>query len=320
MSVTADLTILEEHLVHRPTAHALIGTADRPELVFRRSYRAAPENLRGALHDPDRLARWFGEIHGGPAAVGDAFTAVLGEDPDDVAVGRVLACEEDLLQVSWSWQGEAESVITARIVPLGEGGAELRLHHALAEPGHAAGYGGGWEQTLQSLARALDEGSPQALPDEEIEAEGVRTFRLLTRAPLHIERRFAAGVDRVWRAFASAEGLRTWWWSQWPDVTIEADVRPGGAYRIQAPAVGITLEGTYLEVDAPTRLSFTWTWRDADGDSEDEAVDLHLVGQDDRGTLLTTRHPGPGADDAPAGSYRQGWADTLDALEASLAP
>ena len=99
---------------------------------------------------------------------------------------------------------------------------------------------------------------------------------------------------------------------------IEADVRPGGAYRIQAPAVGITLEGTYLEVDEPTRLSFTWTWRDADGDSEDEAVDLHLVGEHDGSTLLTIRHTGPWADDAPAENYRQGWGDTLDALDFSF--
>lgn len=304
--------------MHRPTAHALIGTPEHPELVFRRSYHAAPENLRGALHDPSRLARWFGEIDGDPAAVGDAFTASLSEDPDDVAVGRVLACEEDLVQVSWSWQGEAESVITARVLPLAEDRSELRLHHALTEPGHAVGYGGGWEQTLQSLSRALEEESPQAPSDEEVEAEGARTFRLLTRAPLHIERRLAAPVNRVWRALASAEGLRRWWWSQWPDVTIEADVRPGGDYRIQAPAAGITLEGTYLEVVSPSRLSFTWTWRDADGVSEDEAVDLRLAGERGGGTVLTVRHTGPWADDVPAENYRQGWGDTLDALELSF--
>lgn len=304
--------------MHRPTARVLTGTADRPELTFRRTYRVGVENLRGALHDPVRLGRWFGEIGGDPSAVGDAFTARLGDDPEDAAAGHVLACEEDLVQVSWTWQGEPESVITARVVPLDEHLTELRLDHALTEPAHAVGYGGGWEQVLQSLARALEVAAPDAPSDEDIESEGRRTVHLLTRAPLEIQRRLAAPLDEVWQAVASAEGLRRWWWTQWPDVTIEADVRPGGGYRIEAPAVGIVLAGTYLEVAAPTRLAFTWTWHDADGDSVDEAVDLRLAEAGPGSTLLTLRHTGPWMDDAPAASYRQGWDHTLDALETLL--
>lgn len=305
--------------MHRPTAHSLTGTAERPELTFRRAYATSPENLRGALHDLDRLARWFGEIGGSPAAVGDPFTAQLSEDPADAASGRVLACEDDLVRVSWSWQGEAESTITARVVPLADGRTELRLHHALAEPAHAVGYGGGWEQVLESLARSLGAADPEAADDETIEREAVESWRTLSRAPLRIERRLAAPVDRVWQAFASAEGLRRWWWSHWPDVTIEADVRPTGSYRIEAPTAGIVLEGTYLEVVEPSHLSFTWTWRDGEGASVDEAVDLRLE-ENPGSTMLTLRHSGPWADDSPAEDYRRGWEHTLGALDAALAP
>lgn len=297
---------------------ALTGTREHPVLTFRRVYRARPAEVRGACTSIERLARWFGQVQGSPTRVGDRFRALLSDDPDDAAEGRVLRCDDDTIAVTWSWQGEPQSVLTAHITPVDEQSTELTLRHALAHPDHAVGYGGGWEQILQSLARSLDAAAIDAPPDDRIEADAVQRWRSITRAPLEIERLVRAPADRVWTALATAEGMRSWWWRHWEDVTIEADVRVGGAYTIEAPGAGIVLDGTYLAVDAPSHLAFTWRWRDEDGTSADEAVDIHVHAEGEN-TRITLRHTGPWPDDAPAQSYRQGWQFVLDELTSVLA-
>lgn len=297
---------------------ALTGDAEHPTLAFERVYRASPASVREACTSIERLARWFGEVRGEPTAVGDAFEALLSDDPADVAVGSVLRCDAEAIAVSWSWQGERESVITARIRSLDDERTALTLHHELAEAQHAVGYGGGWEQVLQALARSLGDASDDAPDDDRIEAEALERWRTITRAPLRMDRVIAAPIDAVWGAFATSDGLASWWWTHWSDVTIDADVRPGGAYRIQAPSAGIELRGTYLEVAAPEHLSWTWQWIDGDDASQDEAVDVRLATVDG-GTRVTVQHSGPWADDAPAESYREGWAFTLGQLAAALA-
>ncbi|MGC5627666.1 SRPBCC family protein [Georgenia sp. Z1344] len=353
---------------------ALTGPRDQPVLTFARTYRAGAADLRDACTDIGRLARWFGTVTGDPARVGDAFEAALSEDPDDRATGRVLRCTDDEVAVEWAWQGEATSVISARFREVDADRSELTLRHELAEPGHAVGYGGGWEQVLQSLARALgavEEGAAGAvvasdevqganLPggevagegvpsDDEIEAAAVEVWRTITRAPLELGRAVDADPSRVWTALATADGLRSWWWNHWDDVTVEADVRVGGAYRIEAPGAGLVLDGRYLDVEPPAagrpgRLAMTWRWADADGTSADEAVEIRVEhgsgeaagsaeaavvaggpadGSDARGggpggSFVVVRHSGPWADDAPASSYRQGWEFTLGALAAAV--
>ncbi|MGC5614838.1 SRPBCC family protein [Georgenia sp. Z1491] len=313
---------------------ALTGPRDHPVLSIVRVYRAEVADQRDACTDTARLARWFGTVTGDPARVGDTFGAALSDDPDDRATGRVLRCADDEVAVEWSWQGEATSVISARFRPVDDNRTELTLRHELAEPDHAVGYGGGWEQVLQSLARALGAASPDAPGDEDSEGGAAEVWLTITRAPLELERTLDADAQRVWAALATEEGLRSWWWKHWDDVTIEADVRRGGAYRIEAPGAGIVLDGRYLDVVPPAggragRLSMTWRWSDADGTSADEAVDIHVHtgggAADDApgagaasGTRVVVRHSGPWADDAPAESYRQGWEFTLGALGDAL--
>ena len=97
--------------------------------------------------------------------------------------------------------------------------------------------------------------------------------------------------------------------------TIEADVRPGGAYRIEASRHGIAVSGEYLVVEPERRLAFTWVWIDDDGASRDEAVDVAFA-RAGGGTPYRVRHTGPWDDDAPADSYRQGWEFVLAELVA----
>ena len=89
------------------------------------------------------------------------------------------------------------------------------------------------------------------------------------------------------------------------------------AERVPASAGDLAAAPAVLAV-GDIHLENFGTWRDADGESADESVDLRLVGEGPGSTLLILRHTGPWPDDAPAENYRQGWDDTLDALEALL--
>lgn len=294
---------------------ALIGTSDHPEIVLRREYRATEAEVRSACTSIPRLSRWVGEVEGAPAAVGDAFTVQLGADGS--ARGSIRRCDEHSIEVSWAAASERASILSLEWQQTGAGRTELVLRHRLDSPTDIAAAGGAWEQALADLAGAFAEGHRRASSGGA--GEGIARWRTLAARPLEVTRVVEAAREQVWAAIASAEGLRTWWWRHWEDVTIDADVRIGGGYRIVAPGAGIVLEGRYLAVEAPERLAFTWRWADDDGTSVDEAVELVLTDEAGR-TRVAVRHTGPWTDDAPAASYRQGWMFTLGALAAVLAP
>lgn len=309
------------HPSRTSTVRALLGAADSPELVLRRRYRAAPSEVLAACSDLERLAQWFGQVEKGPAAVGDTFTVRFRDAENLPATGEVLACAADGLSISWSWQGEAESVISVRVADVGEGESELTLLHVLSEPDHVAGYGGGWEQQLDSLARHLADAptGPDVEDGAKAEQRAGATWEAMTTRPLEIRWHIPADLDRVWAALATTEGLEPWWWGHFPFVTIDADAAPGSAYRITAPSAGIELEGTYLIVARPRRLSSTWRWSEAGITSQDEAVDIALD-PGDGGTVITLRHTGPWTDDQAPDDYRRAWQATLAALEGALLP
>lgn len=289
---------------------SLTGTAAEPVLRFARRYDASPGDLWSALTEPARLGRWLGEVTGDRI---DGFRIAFADAPDTPAHASVEACEPHrLLVVDWEWQGERPSRIVVDLAPDGDGTA-LSLVHRLSEPDHVPEYGGGWEQCFATLATRFG----GAWPGADADALSAARWRDMQARALEIAVDLSASPEQVWDAIATAEGLRTWWWTHWDDVDIAADPRPGGAYRIAAPAAGIVLEGRYLEVETPTHLAFSWRWSDADGTSTDEACDLTIAAIDG-GARLTVRHTGPWDDEAPAASYRQGWEFTLSRLRRTL--
>src|SRR5699024_3943268 len=160
------------------------------------------------------------EVEGEPGRIGDYFSALLSEDSTDAARGRVLRCDEDVIAVSWSWQSEPERILTARITPVDEHATELTLQHVLTQPDHAVGYGGGWEQMLQALARSLGATDDDAA-EGQIETDALARWGTIARSALELETFIRASPAQVWRAFATADGLRSWWWRHWSDVRIE---------------------------------------------------------------------------------------------------
>jgi uncharacterized protein YndB with AHSA1/START domain len=138
------------------------------------------------------------------------------------------------------------------------------------------------------------------------------------RGSLDIVRMIEAPLERVWDAWTTEAGLASWWWSHWAGVTFDVDARVGGEYRIAAPEQGIVVSGTYLTVDAPERLSFTWLWTDDEGALPGEEVDVRFR-RAGEATRIALSHTGPWPDSGPAESYRQGWEFVLDALAAVVA-
>ena len=135
--------------------------------------------------------------------------------------------------------------------------------------------------------------------------------------PLTLTRTYVgASPERVWASWTTPDGLLAWWWTHWPGVTCELDVRVGGAWQIVAPQQGIRVHGTYTEVEPTTRLGFTWIWADdgVDGPTEDILVVLSQAGEDVR---LELAHAGMSSAEAGE-NYRQGWEFVLDALDRHL--
>lgn len=300
----------------------LTGSTDAPALTLERVYRTDPADLWEAVTDPDRLARWFGEIVTVPRTPGDTLAVRLGAGggPDDVAEGTLTACEAPaLLACDWE-HGGTRSRVEVTLTPTHPGATLLRLHHTRLAPTHLLGHGGGWEAGLAVLAGQLAGDTVPLDPDRRraLEARGQEAWRLLDERPLRLERVLPADVATVWRALTTEDGLRTWWWNHWSDVEFALDVRPAGRYRIAAPGAGIAVEGTFLDVEPAEHLAYSWEWIDAEGRSRQEAVDLRLTPAEDGGTRLVLRHTGPWADDAPARSYREGWVFTLDSLDTLL--
>ena len=126
-----------------------------------------------------------------------------------------------------------------------------------------------------------------------------------------VTRVVAGRPEWAFAAWTDAEQLAAWWWPQLSGTTYAVDARPGGAFRIHGPAIGATVTGTYTEVDAPHRLSFTWNWDDGEHETVEDAV-LVTFGPDDGSTRVTVAHTSSAHE--PDGAAEQGWSDVLDRL------
>lgn len=295
-----------------PFVRALTGSEEQQTVTLSRLYRATPAELWDAITTPERIARWYGEIVGPvPSRPGDAFEVDLGGGTVRRAV--LESCQPPTaLTYTW-WSGDDDpGLVRLRLEPQGDR-TRLTVQHDRLRPHRMPQYGAGWQGNLVALAGLLGGDS-----GDTAGAGSAVEWQLLGAHPLRTELRIAAPAERVWDAWASADVLAAWWWSHWDDVRIEADVRPGGRYLIEARRHGMSLSGEYLVVEQGRRIAFTWVWTDDDGASRDEAVDVAFE-EDDDATTVVVRHTGPWSDDAPADSYRQGWDFVLGQLSQRLA-
>ena len=132
---------------------------DRCAVRFERLYDFTAEELWSALTDPDQLPRWLGTTSRGALGAGDAFELVPGGEYELDVGGRVHGHVRTVepgrvLELTWTWGDEPESVVRFEIVPR-DHGALLVLDHSRLPRDLAVAYGAGWHAHLDLLDAAL---------------------------------------------------------------------------------------------------------------------------------------------------------------------
>jgi uncharacterized protein YndB with AHSA1/START domain len=117
---------------------------------------------------------------------------------------------------------------------------------------------------------------------------------------LELEARVRATPDAVFRYFTDPALYRRW---QGDDA--ELDPRPGGLYRVLMPGRA-TVEGTYLVVEPPGRVVFTWGWVGSDAvPPGSTTVEVTLTADGDE-TVIRLVHRGLPSE-ASRDEHADGW-------------
>jgi uncharacterized protein YndB with AHSA1/START domain len=117
---------------------------------------------------------------------------------------------------------------------------------------------------------------------------------------VRLEIRIDASPKMVFTLLTDPTHMRTWLAE-----FVEADARPGGVFRISGP-VGVSIEGTYLEVIPDRKVVFTWGG--VEGVKPGQSTVEFLLESDGDGTLVRLHHYR-----LPQGAietHRRGWAES----------
>jgi uncharacterized protein YndB with AHSA1/START domain len=117
---------------------------------------------------------------------------------------------------------------------------------------------------------------------------------------------------KVW--FANPSHLK---WVDEPSI----DLRPGGSYRFSVTdGKNVwTIHGSYLEVDPPGRVKFTWLWENdpVHGDDGDTVVTVDFKDQGASTEVVLTHEGFP--NERSRREHDAGWAECLGSLVPVLA-
>ncbi len=136
---------------------------------------------------------------------------------------------------------------------------------------------------------------------------------------VQLRRRVRAGADRIFDLWTKPE-LMVRWMSPFPgavDCQASCDPRPGGAFSLVMSSGELIrqVSGTYVEVDRPRKLVFTWS-----GPLTNQAntlVTVEFIARGDETDLVLTheRLPTPAICDG----HTRGWGQILDHLAEAVA-
>jgi uncharacterized protein YndB with AHSA1/START domain len=127
------------------------------------------------------------------------------------------------------------------------------------------------------------------------------------------ELRIDAPPERVFAFFVEPERLVRWMGS-----SARLDPRPGGEFRLEY-ANGSVAIGTFVAVERPRRVAFTWGWQDPNDPIRPgaSAVDVTLTA-DHGGTVVRLRHSGLSGESRR--THEEGWIHFLGRLMVAAGP
>lgn len=145
----------------------------------------------------------------------------------------------------------------------------------------------------------------------------------MAEAPtVRVERRFAAPVGRVFDAWLDPLMIGRFMFGahlrEEVVVSLENEPHVGGQFHYKVTRAGQLIDhtGTYLEIDRPRRLAFTWGVNQESGDSS--VVTIELTPDGDGCLLALTHRMDPQWADY-AERTQQGWTKILGDLTSALA-
>ena len=136
-----------------------------------------------------------------------------------------------------------------------------------------------------------------------------------------LQRRFDAPRENVFRAWTDPEVLKHWWCPDgWMPAEIEIDLRAGGSYRIgmrrRSGGAAVYVCGSFLEVNAPEKLAYTWQWENAFEQMPQTRVTVQFI-QRDAATEVLLTHENL-SDIAVCLHHRSGWIAAWERIEQIL--
>ena len=137
---------------------------------------------------------------------------------------------------------------------------------------------------------------------------------------LRMTRTIKADQQAVWDAWTQPEHMKKWSCPEANGVKqVEGDLRVGGAFRLVMEVEGNKhiAFGTYLEIDAPNRIVYTWDWEDPETAMGETVVTVDFRADGDS-TEVVLVHAGFPAVEAKEG-HEQGWGACLMHFEALFA-
>lgn len=125
---------------------------------------------------------------------------------------------------------------------------------------------------------------------------------------VEVETRIAASPETVFDFFIDPDRM-----IQWMGRSAELDPRPGGGFRCEINDEAIA-SGSYVELDRPHRVVFTWGWNGEDSVTPPGSSTVEvLLAADGDGTHLRLIHRDlPSAESAE--KHGHGWRHYLDRL------
>lgn len=139
-----------------------------------------------------------------------------------------------------------------------------------------------------------------------------------TNETVVLKRHYATSPEQLFQIWTDPKYVDLWLrpGKEWTHPVLEIDLSVGGKYRIgfeTADGQSATVFGKFLEIDAPHKLVYSWSWEEPDPHAGVETQVTVQFLEHQEGTELVLTHERI-ANSEMAESHRQGWTGALDLI------